>query len=120
MLDCTLLEFEEAVPFLGESRAPVAAINAPPQRERHNRGNIANRPHERDTHRMNERETSRMARDPDRKPRPRELSAERPRSQSRPHAPAPRGMAGIAPSDACFDCGKIGVKAGHPGCTGPN
>jgi len=46
MLDYTLLEFEEAVPFLGESRTPVAAINAPPQRERHNRGNIANRPHD--------------------------------------------------------------------------
>ena len=29
-------------------------------------------------------------------------------------------MAGNAPTDACFDCGKIDVKSGHPGCTGPN
>ena len=42
MLDYTLLEFEEAVPFLGESRALVAAINAPPQRERLPRSNFAN------------------------------------------------------------------------------
>jgi len=112
MLDYTLLEFEEAVPFLGESCAPAAAINAPPQREGHNRVNIATRPYE--------RETNRMARDPDRKPRPREQSAERPRSQSRTHAPAPRGVAGNTENDACFHCGKIGVKSGHPGCASPN
>jgi len=40
MFDYTLLEFEEAVPFLGESRSPVATINAPPQRERNNGNNI--------------------------------------------------------------------------------
>jgi len=121
MLDYTLLEFEEAVPFLGESRAPVAAINAPSHRERHNRGNIANRPHERNSHRNTERETTHMARDPGQERRPREHSTKRARPPSRPRAPAPRGGAGnAAPIDACFDCGKIGVKSGHPGCSGPN
>jgi len=85
MLDYTLLDFEEAVPFLGESRAPVAAVNAPPQRERHARNIIANRPHERNSHRKNERETSRMARDQSQERRPREPSAERARPPSRPH-----------------------------------
>jgi len=103
MLDYTLLEFDEAVPLLGESRVPVAAINAPSQRERYSRGNIASRPRERDTHRMNERETSRMAQDPSQERRPRAHSTERARPPPRPHAPAPRGMAGNASTDACFD-----------------
>jgi len=120
---CTLLEFEEAIPFLGESRSPVATIKAPPQKERHNRGYIAitlaNRPHERKTNRPCECETSRHARDQDRKPRPREHSRERSRSQSSHHAPKPRGTAGDAQDDACFNCGKTGVRSGHPGCASP-
>ena len=91
MLDYTLLEFEEAVPFLGESRSPVATINAPPQRERNNRNNIANRTLERETNRPDERDTFRTTREQDHKPRQRERSAERQPPQSRNRAPAPRG-----------------------------
>jgi len=45
-----------------------------------------------------------------------------PSAHGRKHAlmPPRLGVAGNAPSDACFDCGKIGVKSGHPGCASPN
>jgi len=92
MLDYTLLEFEEAVSFLGESRSLVTTINGPPQRERHHRNIIYNRTHERETNRPDERDSFRMTRDQDRKPRPRERSTER--QQGRSHALVPPRLGG--------------------------